>query len=163
MQCPLFSRSSCFRGVSYMCCLCSILVAEPLLPSVQSSAMAVLSCCGQGLVLVLLVGQSGALALSQFRPSICQRCSSTELQGAFLVLFPEKLSLVGQACSQTRCLSPAHCWPLLALLAHCQACGLTLDGLHPRVHWRGQGHKRKQGQAWQHYQGLHWLVAEGDL
>lgn len=36
--------------------------------------------------------------------------SSTELQGALLVLFPEKLLLVGEMCGQTRCAIPAHCW-----------------------------------------------------
>lgn len=34
------------------------------------------------------------------------RCSSTKLEGAALVLSPEKLSLMGEAC----CLPPAHCW-----------------------------------------------------
>lgn len=31
-----------------------------------------------------------------------------ELQGALPVLSPEKLSFVGEACSQTRCLLPVH-------------------------------------------------------
>ena len=30
--------------------------------------------------------------------------------GAFHALSPEKLSLVGRDCSQTRDLPPAHCW-----------------------------------------------------
>ena len=34
----------------------------------------------------------------------------TELQGAFPVLSPEKLVLVGGSCNQTRCPTPAHCW-----------------------------------------------------
>ena len=37
------------------------------------------------------------------------RLSSTELWGAFTVLYPEKLSLVSGVCIQTRCLSPVHC------------------------------------------------------
>lgn len=31
-----------------------------------------------------------------------------ELQGAVLALSPERLSFVGEACSQTRCLPPVH-------------------------------------------------------
>lgn len=33
---------------------------------------------------------------------------------------------------------------LLGLLIHCQACGITLDGLWPRAYWRGQVHRRMQ-------------------
>ena len=29
------------------------------------------------------------------------------------------------------------CWPLSGLLTHCQVCGTILDGLQPRVYWRG--------------------------
>ena len=57
--CPLFTRTWHFRGVSYVCRVCSAVVAEPLLPLVQSSAMALFACCRQGLVPVLLVGQLG--------------------------------------------------------------------------------------------------------
>lgn len=45
-------------GVSYVCCMHCTVVAELLLPSVQSSVMTLFACCGQGLVPVLLVGQS---------------------------------------------------------------------------------------------------------
>lgn len=39
------------------------------------------------------------------------------------------------------------CWPLLGLLARCQACSTTLDGLPPRVYLRWQVSRRKQGQG----------------
>lgn len=90
------------QSVSYVCCMHPAVVAESYLPSVQSSAMALTVCCEQGLAPVLLVGHSGVtLALSSFRQGNGQRCSSTKLQGVFPVLSPEKLSLVGRACSQT--------------------------------------------------------------
>jgi len=102
VQCPLFT----FRGVTYVCH--PTIVAKPCLVSAQSSAMALFACCGQGLVPVLLVGQSGAnpgLELSQ------TRClSGMQQQGVFPGLSPEKLSFVGRACSQTQCLPLAHCW-----------------------------------------------------
>ena len=40
-----------------MCCVCPALMAGLLLPSVQSSAMALFASCGQGLIPLLLVGQ----------------------------------------------------------------------------------------------------------
>ena len=94
-----------------MCCLCPTIVAQLCLPSVWLSAVALFACCGECLVPVLLVHQCGAsLGLSYTRPGICQSCCSTNLQGAFSMLSPEKLSLVGRACRQTRYLIPAHCW-----------------------------------------------------
>ena len=42
-----------------MCCMHPAIMAELCLPSVQSFAMALFACCGQGLVPVLLEGQSG--------------------------------------------------------------------------------------------------------
>ena len=51
-----------------MCCTHPAVVVELCLPSVQSSAMDLFACYGQDLVLVLLVGQSGAvLGFSQTR------------------------------------------------------------------------------------------------
>ena len=56
-------------------------MAEPHLPLVQSSAMALFACCGQCLVPVVLVGQSEAtLGLSCVRLGVYQRYSTTELQ-----------------------------------------------------------------------------------
>ena len=71
-------------------------------------------------------------------PSVCQRCSITELQGTFPVLSPEKLSLMGGACSQTGvCVhlllspgkeslgvvpAPALEWYLPLLVDPCQGC-----------------------------------------
>ena len=82
-------------------------------PSVQPSAVALFACCGQCLILTVLVSQTeDTLDLNGVRPGICQRCSSTKLQGTFTVLSPEKLSVVGRACSQTSCPPPAHCWGL---------------------------------------------------
>ena len=53
------------QGVPYVCCMHPTVVAEPLFPSDQSSAVTLLACCGQCLVPVLLVGQSGvSLGLS---------------------------------------------------------------------------------------------------
>lgn len=56
-------------------------------------------------------GDSGhfgaAVGLIWVRPSICWRCSSTEVQGTFRFV-PWKVFLGGGACCQTSCLSPAH-------------------------------------------------------
>lgn len=73
--------------------------------------MALFACYGQSLVPVLLVGHYGdTLRLSCDRPGICQRYSSTELQGAFPVLSAEKLLLVGGTFSGARYLPLAQCW-----------------------------------------------------
>ena len=48
-------------GVSPICCVCPAIVAELLLPLVQSSAMALFTYCGQGFFPVLLLIQSGAI------------------------------------------------------------------------------------------------------
>ena len=42
-----------------MCGVYPAIVAEPLLPAVQSSAMTLFACRGDGLVPVLLLGKSG--------------------------------------------------------------------------------------------------------
>lgn len=76
----------------------------------QSSAMTHFACCGQYLISVLLVDQSGTtLILSWDVPGVSHRSYSAELQGAFPVLYPEKLLLVHGAYSQTRSLLPVHC------------------------------------------------------
>ena len=94
-----------------MCCMCPSIVADLCLSLVQSSGMARSACCGQGFISVLLMGQSRAhLGLSLLRPAVCQSFSVTELQGTLPALSPQVLLLVGGACSQTRCLPPAHCW-----------------------------------------------------
>ena len=99
-----------------MCCLCPDVVAQPLFHSIQSFAMALFDYCEQSLVPLLVpVWVHLGLELSQTR--ICQRCSSTELQGSFPVLSTEKLSLVGRACNQTKCLPPVNC------------CGHSLTGM----------------------------------
>ena len=86
-------------------------VAELHLLSAKSSSVFLFGCYKQDLVSVFLVGQSAAAwCLSSIRPGICQRCSYTELHGAFPVLSPEKISLIGKACSETQCLFPVHCW-----------------------------------------------------
>ena len=102
-------------------------VCWALLPLVQSSAVALFACCGQCLVPVLLVSQSGAtVSLSLVRPGVCPRCSSTKLKDAFPVLSPEKLLLVGGDCSQTQ-LSASS--PLLGL----SAWRVWLSCPHPRA------------------------------
>lgn len=53
------------------------------------------------------------------------------------------------------------CW--LVLPAHCQACATSLDGLLPRVRWRGKVHQRMWGQSVWCQQGLHWSAMGGDL
>ena len=58
MQCPLFTRAWHFRGVSYVCFVYCIVVAELIFPSVWSSAMVLFACCGQGFVSVVLVAHS---------------------------------------------------------------------------------------------------------
>lgn len=69
------------------------------------------SCCGQCFVSVVLADQSGAAVyLSLIRSGVCQKCSSTKLQGTFPVSFPERLSLMGRACDQTSCLPLTPCW-----------------------------------------------------
>ena len=92
-----------FRGVSCLCYMCPTVVAEPLVPSVWSSSMAFFACYEQSLVHVL-VGQCGGHLVIELSDWAAPNCR---------VLFlrcPEKLLLVGGACSQTRCLPPAHCW-----------------------------------------------------
>ena len=90
--------------------MCPTIVTESCLPAVQSFAMVFLACWGQGLF-PLLGSQSGpALALSWVRPGICQSCNSTKLQGCPPYFVPWETFAVGWACSQTRYLSPAHCW-----------------------------------------------------
>ena len=42
----MFTRIFCFRGVSYLCFMCPTIMTEPLLPSVQSSAMVPLPVVG---------------------------------------------------------------------------------------------------------------------
>lgn len=89
MQCSLLTRIWHFRGVSYVCYLHSAMVAEPFLPSAQSSAMFLFAYRGEGLVLDLLGHQSEtALSLSSVRQVVYQRCSGTKLQGIIPVLSP---------------------------------------------------------------------------
>ena len=86
-------------------------VAQLHLPSVHESAAALFACCGQGLVIVLLVGQfRAALDLGWVRTGVCQSCSSSRLQGTLPMLSPQKLLLVGRASSEPRYLPPARCW-----------------------------------------------------
>ena len=67
----LFTRTWCFRNVSYLFCMCPTIVAEPHLPSVWSSAMVLFVYHELDLVLLLLEGQPGAtLGLSWDRPGI---------------------------------------------------------------------------------------------
>ena len=54
---PVHQNGNC--SGNYVCCACPTTVTEPLLPSVQSFAMALVSCCGQDFVPVLLVDQCG--------------------------------------------------------------------------------------------------------
>ena len=55
-----FTKIWPFRGVSYVSYVCPTIVAEPYLPYGQLSTMALFACCRQGLIPVLLVGQSEA-------------------------------------------------------------------------------------------------------
>lgn len=90
--------------------MCPTVVIEICLPSGQLSSMALFACYGQCLVSVMLRGQTGSsFSLNWVRPVAhcqltCQNCGDTELQGILSVLSPKRLSLVGGACSQTRCL-----------------------------------------------------------
>ena len=73
-------------------------------------AVALFARCRLCLVFVVL-GQSGAtLRLSSISKGVCQRLSSTELQGSLPVLSFRKFFLVGEAFNPTSCLPPAHCW-----------------------------------------------------
>lgn len=77
------------RGISFVCYMYPTIVAEPYFPLAQSCAIALFACCGQDLVLVLLMGLSVAtLGLSWVRTDVFQRCISTKLQGIFLVFVP---------------------------------------------------------------------------
>ena len=89
--------------------------------------------CEQGLVPVLVMGSVGSPWAC-----VCQNCGHTELQSTLPVLSPEKLLLVGGACSQTRGLPPAHCWGC----SQTSICGyLTLSqGLESC--WRGDGSRQ---------------------
>ena len=60
VQHPLFTHTEHFRGVSYVCFVCSTVVLELHLPSAQFAAMAPFVCCGQGLFPVVLRVQSEA-------------------------------------------------------------------------------------------------------
>ena len=129
-----------------VCCVCPAFVAELHLSSVQLSSMALFTCFAKVLVLILLMGQTGAmLGLSWIRLGICQSCSSIELLSALLVLSPKKLSLVSGAylppdiCPQPTAWATVillvwlsfpfpgagvtleWCWHLLGLLAYCHA------------------------------------------
>ena len=66
LQCSVhYSLEPGSSGVSYVCCVSCPVVAELLLPSVQSSVMALFIYCEKNLVSVSLTGQSGAaLSLS---------------------------------------------------------------------------------------------------
>lgn len=92
-----------------MCCVCLTLVAELHLPLAWSPLVALFAYCRQCLLSVLLLGQSVYLEFQLGQARFLLEYSSTELQGALLVLFPEKLLLVGEMCGQTRYAIPAHC------------------------------------------------------
>ena len=139
-------------GIFCVCCLHPAIVAEPSWPSVQLSAMLCLLLAAFGTCIVSRpVWGHIVLELSQTRPF-----AKDVVTPNFRVLSlccPEKLSLVGGACGQTRYLLPTHCWdnsqnsvcgylsllrtgvtlegcwPLMRLLAHCQACLAALHGL----------------------------------
>ena len=95
-----------WEGVSYLCCMHPAVVAEPLFPSVQSSAVALFACCGQCL-LSMSVDQSGdTLGLSLVKPGICQTYSSTKLLHT-PILSPEMLCCwVGPESDQLSAASP---------------------------------------------------------
>lgn len=82
-QYPLFIRVRCFRNVPYVGYMCPTIVAGPHLPPVQLAAIAHFSYCGQGLVPMLLKGQSrAAVGLQLGSISSQTRClSSGCLQG----------------------------------------------------------------------------------
>ena len=56
---PYHAEPDLFRGVSYVCCVNLANVADLCLPSVRSSVITVWPVGGQGVVPLLLVGQSG--------------------------------------------------------------------------------------------------------
>ena len=95
VSCSLASDAS---GVSPVCIACTLLLWLNCF-FLQSSCLQWLSSAVVGsLFPVVLLGQSGTtLGSNWVRPGICQRFSSPELQGMFLVLSPEKLFLVGRA------------------------------------------------------------------
>lgn len=135
-------------------------VAELLLPSVQSPAVTLLPSYVQGLVPVLFFGSLGPLWAQVESDQVFASGTVTLNAGSFSSFVPEKLPFVGGTCSQTAfCPQPTlgtqsdlfvwlsfplcvvrvtlqWCWPLLGLLAHCQGCGTTWDGLRARVYWR---------------------------
>lgn len=65
-QCPLFTRTLHFRYVCYVSSMCPVL-AE--LPFSQDQLSAIFACCGQGLVLVVLVASHGITWLELSQPS----------------------------------------------------------------------------------------------
>lgn len=75
IQCPLFTRTSCVSGVSYVGCVHTTVVADSCLPSVQLAAMAHFACCGMGFSPLLLRGLYGAvMGLYLFNISRQTRC-----------------------------------------------------------------------------------------
>lgn len=90
--------------VLHKCLLC--LLNAPYCCSRDTFAFSLVICsaslayCGQGLVSILLRGQSAATwGLSWVRLDVCQRCSHNKVHG----VVPVTLWLVDWACSQTGC------------------------------------------------------------
>ena len=55
------------------------------------------------------------------------------------------------------------CWPLSGLLAHCLACGTTLDAPRPKAYWRGQIHNLSGGKSRSVSKICSWSSSRGDL
>ena len=98
LQCHVPCSPRHFRHVSHVCCMCLLLWLGHF--CLQSSSTMALFACWPNLVLIL-VQSVAALGLSSVRPGVCQRCSSSKLQGVFPMLSPREAFLVGRACSQT--------------------------------------------------------------
>ena len=77
--------------------------------------MASFACCWQDLVLVLVRGHFGLTWFGSWVRThacpqpVCKGCGCTELQGSFPTLSLDRLLLVGENCSHTKCLPPV-CW-----------------------------------------------------
>lgn len=90
--------------------------------------MVLFACYVKYFVPVLLGDKSEAtLVLSLVRQDVFPRCNSTKLQGTFLVLLCEMLSLMSRACSETSCLSPDY---LGSFTVFCGYLSLSLHRNH---------------------------------
>ena len=104
LQCSASIHQNLVLQVCLLCVLYTPVVANPLF------FFSPVVCNGSNVkcfVPVLLVGKSeAALGFSLVRTGVFPRCNSCKLQGTFLVLSSEMLSLMCRDYSKTNCLPP---------------------------------------------------------